>query len=123
MIDVTHEAKEAYKKAIIAFLKQRIKTDSLVEEGCKNPKKTLDDCCKYIVQQARKQASNNVACIPDTEVYGWVVHYITEETPTDIEPVVLEEEMNTTSEEQPQKQKKVAKKQTIFDELQSEFVF
>ena len=121
MIDVSKDAKEAYKKAIIVFLKERIKTDPLVEEGCKNPQKTLDGCIKYITEQARKQAQNNVACIPDAEVYGWVVHYITEEKPDSIvqqtENLVAEKPIETV------KTKKNNKNTTILDELQSEFLF
>jgi hypothetical protein len=44
MIDVTEEAKKAYRKAIILFLRERIKTDELIAEGCKKENKTLDKC-------------------------------------------------------------------------------
>jgi hypothetical protein len=86
MIDVTEEAKKAYRKAIILFLRERIKTDELIAEGCKKENKTLDKCVEYIISQAKKQAENNVAFIPDEEVYGWVVHYLTEDMESDNAP-------------------------------------
>ena len=86
MIDVTEEAKKAYRKAIILFLRERIKTDELIAEGCKKENKTLDKCVEYIISQAKKQAENNVAFVPDEEVYGWVVHYLTEDMESDNAP-------------------------------------
>ena len=39
----------------------------------------IEECVKYISQQARKRAENNVAMIEDAEVYGWAVHYYDED--------------------------------------------
>lgn len=80
MVDVMAEAKQAYRKAIIKYLQERCKTDTYLAEACKKENKTLDGLVSYIVSEARKQAENNVACIPDEEVYGWAVHYILEDS-------------------------------------------
>ena len=78
MVDVTEQAKQAYKTAIIDYLRERCKTDTYLAEACKKENKSLDGCIKYITEQARKKAENNVAVIPDAEVYDWAVHYILE---------------------------------------------
>lgn len=80
MVDVTEQAKQAYKSAIIGYLRERCKTDTYLAEACKKENKTLDGCIKYIVEQAHKKAENNVAFVPDAEVYDWAVHYILEDS-------------------------------------------
>lgn len=80
MVDVTEQAKQAYKSAIIGYLRERCKTDTYLAEACKKENKSLDGCIKYITEQARKKAENNVAVIPDAEVYDWAVHYILEDS-------------------------------------------
>ncbi len=85
MTDIETAYKEAYKKAIAAYLKERIKTDTTLAEACKKENKSMDGLLKYVTDEARKQAKNNVACIPDEEVYGWAVHYLLEDS-IDCEP-------------------------------------
>lgn len=41
--------------------------------------KNLDEMWKYIQEEARKQATNNCACIEDEVVFGWAVHYYDED--------------------------------------------
>lgn len=137
MIDVTEEAKKAYRKAIILFLRERIKTDELIAEGCKKENKSLDKCIDYIISQAKKQAENNVAFVPDEEVYGWVVHYLTEDMESDNAPQ-YEPAKKEAEPEAPEENDKLTKlikkhnekvkvisstKKTIIDELQGEFDF
>lgn len=116
MIDVNENAKKAYKNAIILFLRERIKTDSAIAEACNSEKKTLDGCVQYIISQAKKQAFNNCAFIPDEEVYGWVIHYLIEDN------IVLEkntkfEKLSSSSKEKLSKPKKQKPVKTIYDEL------
>lgn len=80
MIELNQDKlKEAYKKSIAKYLNERIKTDEYLAEAIKKPGKTLDGVLKYVKEEARKQAQNGVACIPDEEVYEWAVHYILED--------------------------------------------
>ena len=44
--------------------------------------KSLDECLKYITEQARKQSVNRIACITSDEVFGWAVHYYQEKEVT-----------------------------------------
>jgi hypothetical protein len=70
----------AYKKAILEYLNKRVKTDSCLLAACHKGNKSLEGCINYLKQEAKKQAVNGVACIPDDEVYGWAVHYILEDS-------------------------------------------
>lgn len=40
--------------------------------------KSMDECVKYIFEQAKKQAENNCAAIDNDEVLNWAVHYYQE---------------------------------------------
>ena len=121
MVDITEQAKQAYKTAIIGYLRERCKTDTYLAEACKKENKSLDGCIKYITEQARKKAENNVAVIPEAEVYDWAVHYI------------LEDSLNCESEKtdkkvegKPEKENTVPAKKlkkTIADEAQLGFDF
>lgn len=80
MVDVTEEAKEAYKSAIVKYLQERCKTDRYLAEACKKENKTLDGVVKHIIGEARKRKEGNVAVISDAEVYEMAVHYIIEDS-------------------------------------------
>ena len=119
MIDVTEQAKQAYKTAIIGYLRERCKTDTYLAEACKKENKSLDGCIKYIVEQARKKAENNVAVILDAEVFEWAVHYILEDSLNCETDKKSEEKTAEKSVESPEKEKSVPSKKskkTIADE-------
>ena len=121
MVDITEQAKQAYKTAIIGYLRERCKTDTYLAEACKKENKSLDGCLKYIVEQARKKAENNVAVIPDEEVYDWAVHYILEDSLN-----CESEKTDKKSVESPEKEKPVSvekSKKTIAEEAQLGFDF
>ena len=126
MIDVTEQAKQAYKSAIIGYLRERCKTDTYLAEACKKENKSLDGCIKYIVEQARKKAENNVAVIPDAEVFEWAVHYILEDSLNCETGKKSEEKTTEKSVESPEKEKSVSvkkSKKTIAEEAQLGFDF
>lgn len=80
MVDVTEQAKQAYRSAIIKYLQERCKTDRYLAEACKKENKTLDGVVKHIIDEARKRKEGNVAVISDAEVYEMAVHYILEDS-------------------------------------------
>ena len=126
MVDVTEQAKQAYKSAIIGYLRERCKTDTYLAEACKKENKSLDGCIKYITEQARKQAENNVAVIPDAEVLEWAVHYILEDSLNCETGKKSEEKTAEKSVESPEKDKSVSvkkSKKTIAEEAQLGFDF
>lgn len=126
MVDITEQAKQAYKSAIIGYLCERCKTDTYLAEACKKENKSLDGCIKYITEQARKKAENNVAVIPDAEVFEWAVHYILEDSLNCESGKNSEEKTAEKSVESPEKEKPVSAKKlkkTIADEAQLGFDF
>ena len=80
MVDVTEQAKQAYRSAIIKYLQERCKTDKYLAEACKKENKSLDGVVRYITKKAREKAENNVAVISDAEVYEMAAHYILEDS-------------------------------------------
>lgn len=67
------------RKIIKTYLDQRAKEDEQFAKSYAKEHKSIEECVKYISQQARKRAENNVAMIEDAEVYGWAVHYYDED--------------------------------------------
>lgn len=67
------------KTAIKNYLDNRAKSDELFAAKYANPKKSIDECCKYITCEAYARAKNGCAVISDEEVYGWAVHYYDED--------------------------------------------
>ena len=68
-----------FKEVIKAYLDKRAQEDELFAKAYAKEGKSLDECCKYIMSEARKYAEGNAVCVPDAEVYGWAVHYYDEE--------------------------------------------
>lgn len=85
MINLEVQMNEAYKKAIFGYLKKRIPEDDYLAVAIQNPNKSIEGVIAYIKHEAKKQAKDGVACIPDEEVFGWAVHYIMEKS-LDYEP-------------------------------------
>ena len=66
-----------FKKAIQAYLDLRAKTDKLFAVSYAKTNKNLDDCCNYILGEAKKRG--NAVAMTDEEVYGMAVHYYDED--------------------------------------------
>lgn len=54
---------------IKAYFEEAIKTDPALAEAYKPEK--LEECWKYIISQAKKQAKNGCAMVEDSEVFKW----------------------------------------------------
>lgn len=68
------------KEIIKNYLDERAKTDELFAKSYAKENKSLDECCQYILQEAKKKAGNsNAIGIADAEVFGWAVHYYDED--------------------------------------------
>ena len=68
-----------FKQAIKAHLERMAQQDFAFAERYNNKNKSLDECIKYIMSEAKKQAKNGSAAIEDAVVYGWAVHYYQED--------------------------------------------
>lgn len=68
---------DSFNRAIKAYLDKRAVVDPLFAPKYANPKKSIDECCSYILGEARKRG--NAVAISDEEVFGMAVHYYDEE--------------------------------------------
>ena len=72
------KSSQDFKKAIQAYLDLRAKTDKLFAVSYAKTNKNLDDCCNYILGEAKKRG--NAVAMTDEEVYGMAVHYYDEDS-------------------------------------------
>lgn len=61
------------------YLENKAQAEAEFKAVYSKPTKSLEDCWKYIVSEAKKQAVNNCACIADEDVFNWAVHYYQED--------------------------------------------
>lgn len=121
-----------FEDTIKNYLDSRAKEDSLFAETYKKENKSIEECCKYIMQQAQKMYNKRVnggIAIDRKTVYGWAVHYYDED---DIELDKVKERVEVVApvaiqkpvkEEKPVQQKAARKKtkqerQKIFESRQ-----
>lgn len=71
------EAKNGNEETILAYLNEN--ASDVLAEKINAGNKTLTQCWNYIVSQAKEQATNGCACIADSEVYGWAIHFFEED--------------------------------------------
>ena len=71
------KGKQSFKDAIKSYLDRMAKDDELFAKYYAKEGKTLDECCSYIMGEARKRG--NAVCMTDEEVYGLAVHYYVED--------------------------------------------
>lgn len=69
---------QSFKQVIQSYLEQRAKKDSLFATSFAKSNKNIDECCNYIIGEARKIGGNAV-CMSDDEVFGLAVHYYDED--------------------------------------------
>ena len=69
--------KQPFKDAIKSYLDRRAGQDELFAKTYAKEGKTLEECCNYIIGEARKRG-NSVA-MTDDEVFGLAVHYYDED--------------------------------------------
>lgn len=72
----------AFETTIKAYLDKRAAGDASFAEAYANPKKSLKECCDYIVTEVRRSGRTAMA---DEEVFSLAVHYYDEQKPGAIE--------------------------------------
>lgn len=65
------------KEAVQSYLDERAKADELFAVAYKKKNKSIDECCTYIMGEAKKRG--NAVCMSDDEVFGLAVHYYDED--------------------------------------------
>jgi predicted acetyltransferase len=92
-----------FKNTIKAYLDQRAESDLLFSFKYSAPKKNIDDCINYILNQVQKSGCNGFA---DDEIFGMAVHYYDEDNIETGKPmnahVVVNHVVELTAEEKEQ---------------------
>nr|DAM90084.1 MAG TPA: PcfK-like protein [Bacteriophage sp.] len=103
-----------FENAIKEYLDARAKEDVKFAEKYSNEKKSLEECCRFILVEMRKKAKSGMYGATDAEVFGLAVHYYDEE---DIKveknvsaEVVINRELTEEEKQQLDKSKEARKK-------------
>lgn len=70
------KATDYFKQTIQTYLEQRAESDALFTPRYHNPRKSIDDCITYILNEVRRSGCNGFA---DDEIYSMALHYYDEE--------------------------------------------
>ena len=111
------KAKGENQQRVLDYLEANV--SDVLGEKINAGEKTMNECWKYITQNARAHAKTGCACIDDMTVYGWAIHFF-EEDDIKIEVAAPEEEEEKKP-TKPAPKKKESKKQDdcqlSFDDL------
>ena len=67
-----------FKEVIKNYLDGRAASDELFAVSYAKGNKSIDECCRYIISEARKLGTE--VCMSDDEVFGMAVHYYDEDS-------------------------------------------
>jgi hypothetical protein len=103
-----------FENAIKEYLDARAKEDVKFAEKYSDEKKSIEECCRFILVEMRKKAKSGMYGATDAEVFGLAVHYYDEE---DIKvekkvsaEVVINRELTEEEKQQLDKSKEARKK-------------
>lgn len=89
-----------FEKTIKAYLDKRASEDELFAKSYAKEKKSIKECCNYIISEVRKSGRCGFA---DEEIFGMAVHYYDEDDLGEIKAangkVVVNHEIQLTEEE------------------------
>ncbi|MBQ0162770.1 MAG: hypothetical protein KBS84_06385 [Treponema sp.] len=81
MIDLNKEYTDLTEKRLAAYIKDVALQDECVRKAVQKPNKTMYGVSGYVFHMAKEKAKNaRSIMIEDAEVFGWAIHYITEDT-------------------------------------------
>ncbi len=89
-----------FQNTIQNYLNGIASDDAVLAEKMKNPKKSIELCCQYILNEVQKSGCNGFA---DAEIYGMALHYYDEENIDVGKPINARVVVNHTVESKPTK--------------------
>ena len=108
-----------FETAIKTYLDSVAEKDELFAKSYNKPNKSIEECCKFLMNEARKAAKGGSIACKDEEIYGLAMHYYDEddievgEAPTDAKVVQMPEpKLSATPKKSKSKRKQTA---TIVD--------
>lgn len=66
-----------FEQAIKSYLDNRAKEDTLFAKTYAKPHKSIEECCRYIIQEVKKTNRQGFA---DEEIFGMAIHYYDEDS-------------------------------------------
>lgn len=72
---MSNKSTKSFRKTIQDHLNHLAITDNQLSDALKNPKKSIEDCSTYILNQVKNSGNNGFA---DVEIFGMAIHYYTE---------------------------------------------
>lgn len=66
-----------FEQAIKTYLDNRAKEDALFAKTYAKPHKSIEECCRYIIQEVKKTNRQGFA---DEEIFGMAIHYYDEDS-------------------------------------------
>lgn len=66
-----------FEQAIKSYLDNRAKEDQLFAKTYKKENKSIEECCRYIIQEVKKTGRQGFA---DDEIFGMAIHYYDEDS-------------------------------------------
>lgn len=76
---IKYESNSPALKTIGNYLTKFMDDEPNFAKKIMNEKKSMKEMMQYITSEAKKQATNNVACISAESVFGWAIHYFDED--------------------------------------------
>lgn len=67
----------SFEQAIKTYLDNRAKEDALFAKTYAKPHKSIEECCRYIIQEVKKTNRQGFA---DEEIFGMAIHYYDEDS-------------------------------------------
>lgn len=106
---------DGFNKVIKEFLDLRAKYDQLFAERYANPKKNINDCITYIINEVHKTGCNG---FEDDEIYSLAIHYYDEDDITVGSPLECQVVINRAVEFSPEElaEMRDKAKQKVVDE-------
>jgi hypothetical protein len=112
---------DAFKNALVTHLKDYARQDKLFLKKLQNPKKNINDCMTFIMNQAKKDAQNGVAGYHDDDVYKMARHYYDEDDIEVGEPItsarIAVNQQIALSPEEVEKAKQKAREKVVAEEM------
>ena len=104
------KATDYFKQTIQTYLEQRAESDTLFAPRYHNPRKSIDDCITYILNEVRRSGCNGFA---DDEIYSMALHYYDEEDIDVGKPINCKVVVNHTIELTEEEEKQQAHEQAL----------
>lgn len=104
---------KSFEEAIKRYLDERAKNDEQFATSYAKENKSIEECCRFIIGEARKKQENRVAVMSDEEVYGLAVHYYDEDNIKVTEPKNSTHVSSTVNYEPTEEDKERAKKAAL----------